>query len=132
MTGICHAAELYLYNNYAKDESGRHQTPKDLLRHVEPGDIVAINRQSAHLDALGVLPSIHEQAWWDAAKALTERGAVVLFAAGNGSNETDAIKGVTRGYGVNLSQWRYFREHGEADAILVGASQSWDGKPHQY
>lgn len=133
MTGICHAAELYLYNNYAKDELQRLQTPKDLLRHVEPGDIVAINRHSAHLDALGVfLPSIHERAWWDVAKALTERGAVVLFAAGNGSNETDIKKGVTRGYGVDLSQWRYFHEHGEANAILVGASQSWDGKAHQY
>jgi hypothetical protein len=133
MTGICHAAELFLYNNYAADASGRHQTPKSLLRHVEPGDIVVINRQSANPDVLGVfLPSIYERTWWEATKALTERGAVVLFAAGNGSNETDIKKGVTRGYGVDLSQWRYFQDHGPADAILVGASQSWDGKPHQY
>lgn len=133
MTGMCHASELYLYNNYARDQASRAQTPKDLLRHVEPGDIVAINRHSANVDVLSTfLPSIHERDWWDMAKALTERGAVVVFAAGNGSTKTIADKGTTAGYGVNLSQWRYFDDHGDADAIVVGACQSWDGKPHQY
>ncbi|MFG0634697.1 S8 family serine peptidase [Pseudomonas sp. xss_2] len=133
MTGICHGAELYLYNNFAKDQYGRIRTPKDLLRHVEPGDIVTINRQSAHGDVLWTfLPSIHERAWWEATKALTERGAVVIFAAANGSTKTNASKGTTANYGVDLSQWRFFNDYGEADAILIGACQSWDGKPHQY
>lgn len=133
MTGMCHASELYLYNNYARDQASRARTPKDLLRHVEPGDIVAINRHSANVDVLSTfLPSIHERDWWDMAKALTERGAVVVFAAGNGSTKTIADKGTTAGYGVNLSQWPYFHDHGDANAILIGACQSWDGKPHQY
>ena len=133
MTGMCHASELYLYNNQARDASLHSQTPKDLLRHVEPGDIVAINRQSAHPDVLSTfLPSLHESDWWDMAKALTERGAVVIFAAGNGSSKTIADKGTTAGYGVSLADWPYFHDHGEADAIVIGACQSWDGKPHQY
>lgn len=133
MTGMCHASELYLYNNQARDASSYAQTPKDLLRHVEPGDIVAINRQSANLNVLSTfLPSVHERDWWAMAKALTERGAVVIFAAGNGSTKTIADKGTTVSYGVDLSSWQYFHDHGEADTIVVGACQSWDGKPHQY
>ncbi|MDD2048421.1 S8 family serine peptidase [Pseudomonas putida] len=133
MTGVCHASELYLYNNHARNQAFRAQAPKDLLRHVEPGDIVAINRQSANGNVLATfLPSIHEREWWEMTQALTERGAVVLFAAANGSHATDASKDTTKGYGVNLSQWRYFDDHGDVNAILVGACQSWDGKPHQY
>ncbi|PSS51561.1 S8 family serine peptidase [Pseudomonas sp. BBP2017] len=133
MTGMCHTSELYLYHNYAVDEASRVRTTKDLLRHVEPGDIVAINRQSANVNVLTTyLPSIHERYWWDMTKTLTERGAVVVFAACNGSTVSDAGKGTVLGYGVNLSQWRYFDDHGDADAIVVGACHSWDGKPHQY
>lgn len=133
MTGMCHDAELYLYNNQLRDDALRIQTPKDLLRHVEPGDIVAINRQSANINVLTtVLPSLHELDWWSAAKALSERGAVVIFAAGNGSSQSDAAQSTTRGYGVDLSQWPYFEDFGDANAIVIGACHSWDGKPHQY
>jgi hypothetical protein len=133
MTGICHASELYMYDNRATDTRDQWQTPKDLLRHVRPGDIVAVNRQTANINVLSTfLPSLHDQLWWDSTRALTQRGAVVVNAASNGSNATDASKGVTRGYGVDLSQWRYFEDLGDADAILIGACQSWDGKAHQY
>lgn len=133
MTGICHASELYLYNNRARDQASRVRTPKDLLRYVEPGDIVAINRQSANPSVLSTfLPSLHERDWWDMTKALTERGAVVVFAAANGSSKSLTDKGTTAHYGVNLADWRYFDNHGDAEAIVVGACQSWDGKPHQY
>lgn len=132
MTGICHAAELYLYNNEAYDE-GYSQTLKDLLKHVAPGDIVGINRQTANWNVLSTfLPTLHDQAWWDMIKVLTERGAVVVCAAGNGSSKTIADKGTTKGHGVDLSQWRYFDDHAEAGAIVIGACQSWDGKAHYY
>lgn len=129
MTGICHASELYMYDNRATVS----QTLKDLLTYVRPGDIVAVNRQTANINAMTTfLPSLHDQLWWDSTRALTQRGAVVVNAACNGSYATDASKGATRYYGIDLSQWQYFDDHGDADAILIGACQSWDGKPHQY
>ncbi|WP_449432503.1 S8 family serine peptidase [Pseudomonas putida] len=131
VTGICHAAQLYLYNNYAGTNGS--QTLKDLLRHVEPGDIVGINRHSANIEVLSTfLPTVHERSWWDTAQQLTARGAIVLFAAGNGSSVSDARKGTALGHGVDLAAWPHFDNHGDAEAILVGACQSWDGKPHQY
>nr|WP_314873528.1 S8 family serine peptidase [uncultured Pseudomonas sp.] len=133
MKGICHDCELYLYDNRAIDTRKYNRTPADLLRHVRAGDIVAINRQSANIKVLSTfLPSLHERDWWDMCNALTARGAIVLNAASNGSSKSLPDKGTSRGQGVNLSQWPYFNDHGDAGAILVGACQSWDGKPHQY
>ncbi|WDY60234.1 S8 family serine peptidase [Pseudomonas sp. PSKL.D1] len=133
MTGICHGAELYVYDNRATDAQGFSQTLKKLLAYVRPGDIVAVNRQTANFNVLGTyLPSLHDHAWWEATKALTERGAVVLNAACNGTWQSDPNMGTTKGYGVDLSQVAFFNEHGDVNAILVGASHSWDGMPHQY
>ncbi|MGJ7550959.1 S8 family serine peptidase [Pseudomonas alloputida] len=133
VTGISHESELFIYHNRAQDGAGRLRTLKDLLRQVEPGDIVGINRQTANVrDLYTFLPSVHEQNWWEAIRALTERGAVVLVAACNGSNRTDEKLGSVAGQGVDLSQWRNFNDRGDAGAILVGACQSWDGKPHAY
>lgn len=132
MTGICHASELYMYDNRATKQYNL-QTPKDLLRYVRPGDIVAVNRQTANINAMTTfLPSLHDQLWWDATRQLTERGAVVVNAACNGSYKTDTSKRAIANFGVDLSQWPYFLDHGDADAILIGACHSWDGKPHQY
>ncbi|RWU18332.1 peptidase S8 [Pseudomonas alkylphenolica] len=132
MSGICHASELYVYNNRATKHHNA-QTPKDLLRYVRPGDIVGINRQTANINAMTTfLPSLHDQLWWDATRQLTERGAVVVNAACNGSYKTDTNKRAVANFGVDLSEWPYFLDHGDADAILIGACHSWDGKPHQY
>lgn len=132
MTGICHASELYLYDNRATKHYNV-QTPKDLLRYVRPGDIVGVNRQTANINAMTTfLPSLHDQLWWDATRQLTERGAVVVNAASNGSYATDSSKRAIANFGVDLSEWPYFLDHGDADAILIGACHSWDGKPHQY
>lgn len=133
MNGICHDCELYLYDNRAIDHRKYPRTPAALLRQVRAGDIVAINRQSASIHVLSTfLPSLHERDWWDVCEALTARGAVVVNAAANGSNQSLADKGTALGHGVDLGQWPYFDDHGDASTILVGACQSWDGKPHQY
>lgn len=133
MTGICHAAELFLYDNRAFDARGYSQTLKKLLAYTRPGDIVAVNRQTANPNAMvAFLPSLHDKTWWDVTRTLTARGAVVLNAACNGAYKSDQGAGATAGYGVDLSNWGYFVDHGDADAILVGACHSWDGKPHQY
>ena len=132
-TGISHDSELYLYNNRAQDAAGKLQVLKDLLRNVEPGDIVGINRQTANIDVLTtMLPSLHDKVWWTVMQQLSQRGAVVVNAAANGSSKTLAERGTQAGQGVDLTNWRYFDDHGDAGAILVGASHSYDGKPHAY
>ncbi|HDS1734243.1 S8 family serine peptidase [Pseudomonas sp. BP8] len=133
VTGICHEAEVYFYNSEAHDSHGYPQTLKNMLANVKAGDIVAINRQTANINVLGTfLPTVHQQAWWDAIQALTQRGAVVVAAACNGTGVSDPKVGTHRGYGVDLSHCSFFEDHGDAGAILIGACQSWDGKPHQY
>ncbi|MEN8642263.1 S8 family serine peptidase [Pseudomonas sichuanensis] len=133
VTGIAHDSELYLYDNRADDGAGNSLTLKQLLRQVEPGDIVGINRQTASPRVLStMLPSLHDWQWWDVMQSLSRRGAVVVNAAANGSSATLSDKGTVRGYGVDLAHWRHFDDHGDAGCILVGACQSWDGKPHQY
>ncbi|MNH11060.1 Subtilase family protein [compost metagenome] len=132
-TGISHDSELYLYNNRTQDAQGNFQALKELLRNVEPGDIVGINRQTANIEVLStMLPSLHDKAWWAVMQQLTRRGAVVVNAAANGSSTTLAEKGTREGQGVDLANWRHFADHGDSGAILVGACQSYDGKPHAY
>lgn len=132
-TGISHDSELYLHNNRTTGADGQFQALKDLLRTVEPGDIVGINRQT-HTEAETAtrLPTVHERAWWVVMQQLSRRGAVVVNAAGNGSTKTLESKGVVEGRGIDLANWRYFADHGDSGAILVGASHSYDGKPFVY
>lgn len=133
VTGISHDSELYLYNNRTNDAQGNFQALKDLLRNVNPGDIVGVNRQTAHIDVLStMLPSLHDKAWWTVMHTLNQRGAVVVNAAANGSNSTLADKDTQAGQGVDLAHWRYFADHGDSGTILVGACHSYDGKPHAY
>ena len=133
VSGIAHDCELYLHDNRANDVDGNWLTLKQLLRQVQPGDVVGINRQTASPQVLStMLPSLHDRPWWDVMQALSRRGAVVVNAAANGSSATLSDKGTVSGYGVDLAHWRHFADHGDAGCILVGACQSWDGKPHQY
>ncbi|MFJ4064632.1 S8 family serine peptidase [Pseudomonas sp. NPDC089996] len=133
VTGISHDCQLYLYDNRAYTKSGQSSTLKRLLRSVAPGDIVGINRQTASINALHtMLPSLHDKDWWDVCRKLTQRGAVVVNAAANGSSQSDTGLGTQASYGVDLSQWKLFNDHGDAGVIVVGACHSWDGKPHQY
>ncbi len=132
-TGISHDSELYLYNNRAMNAQGDYQALKDLLRNVEPGDIVGINRQTANPAVLTtMLPSLHDRAWWAVMHQLTQRGAVVVNAAANGSSKTLVQERTQANQGVDLGNWPYFNDHGDAGVILIGACQSFDGKPHAY
>lgn len=132
-TGVSHDSELYLYHNRSKDIHGNLQVLKDLLRNVEPGDIVAINRQTANPEVLStLLPSVHDKAWWVVMQQLTQRGAVVVNAAANGSSKTLVQYGTQANQGVYLGSWPSFNDHGDAGVILIGACQSYNGKAHPY
>lgn len=132
-TGVSHDSELYLYHNRSKDIHGNNQVLKDLLRNVEPGDIVAINRQTANPAVLStLLPSVHDKAWWVVMQQLTQRGAVVVNAAANGSSKTLVQYGTQANQGVYLGSWPSFNDHGDAGVILIGACQSYNGKAHPY
>ncbi|MDH0733555.1 S8 family serine peptidase [Pseudomonas sichuanensis] len=128
-TGIAHGAQLYVYHN----RSANSQTLKALLRLVLPGDVVAFNRE---VEATGMpgtrLPTLHSELWWQVIRDLNARGAVVVCAAGNGHMADNAAVGAVKGRGVDLSAWRYFDNHGDAGAIVVGACQSWSGKPSEW
>jgi hypothetical protein len=133
MTGISHGSELFVYDSRAANPMGGSQVLKDLLHLVVPGDIVGINLQTANPQVLSTfLPAVHDRPWWDVIAQLVQRGAVVVVAAANGSGQTLQDKGTVRNYGIDLSRWTYFSDHGDAGAILIGACHSWDGKPHQY
>ncbi|WP_085679279.1 MULTISPECIES: S8 family serine peptidase [unclassified Pseudomonas] len=133
VSGIAKDSELYLYNNRAEDATWLSLTISALLRHVEPGDIVGINRQTINpADPNTLLPAVHDALWRDMVRELVRRGAVVVAAGCNGSSRTDADHGTVAGHGVDLSQHRNFADHADVGAILVGACQSWDGKPHAY
>ncbi len=125
VTGICHAAELYLYHNRAGAA-----TQSALLRRVIPGDVVVFNREITDPSVPGTrLPTLHAPSWWDVMDALVARGAVVVCAAGNGHRESNHKVGAVQGYGLDMGSWQYFDNHGDAGAIVVGACDSWDGKP---
>lgn len=133
VTGMARDSEVFIYEDRASDASGLSLTIEALLRHVEPGDIVGINRQTANPGDLHTfLPAVHDTLWRDMVRELVRRGAVVVAAACNGSTRTDAGHGTVAGRGVDLSQHRNFADHADVGAILVGACQSWDGKPHAY
>lgn len=133
ITGICHASSLYLYHNRSAGQFVGQATLQALSQQVMPGDIVVFNREVADAIASQTrLPTLHSADWWDAIDALVVRGAVVVCAAGNGHQQDNRSTGAAKGWGVDLTNWRYFNNHGDAGAIVVGACHSWDGKPHQY
>ncbi|WP_194792185.1 S8 family serine peptidase [Pseudomonas sp. UFMG81] len=128
-TGICHESALYLYQNRAPTQT----TLQALMQQVIPGDVVVFNREVADPLAPDTrLPTLHSWLWWDAMKQLVERGAVVVCAAGNGHKKNDRSTGAVSGRGVDLGSWRYFDNHGDAGAIVVGACESRDGTPSAF
>lgn len=86
VTGIAHNCSYYFYDTADLDL---------IVRDAVPGDIVSLNTQ---LDVGGkFLPIIHLRSWWDKVFALTQKGVVVILAAGNGGN--DLSGGVMNQYG---------------------------------
>ena len=103
VTGVAHGCRFYFY------EIG--DLPL-ILKDAAPGDIVSLD---IHFGGNGTwVPALAIYSWWVNIKALTEKGVIVIMAAGNGGNF------IGRGS-------RRMREHGESGGILVGAGYSYNG-----
>jgi hypothetical protein len=82
-----------------------------------PGDIVSLD---IHFGGRGTwLPALDLYAWWVNIKALTEKGAIVVMAAGNGGNFIGAGS-------------RRMRDYGDSGGILIGCCYNYDGSRLSY
>ncbi len=97
VTGIAHKSQFYFYDTGDFDL---------VLNDAEAGDIISIDIQFA--SELYYTPVIASKYWWDRIHSLTQRGCIVLLAAGNG--------------GLDLSiNKKYMPDYGDSGGFLVGA-----------
>lgn len=104
ITGIAHECEFHFY--YVND--------LDLIvRDAIPGDIVSLD---VHLRVgADYFPVIHSRSWWDKIYALTQKGVVVIMAAGNGGADLSPEAG-------KMSQY------GKSGGYLIGSCNNHDGR----
>lgn len=103
VTGIAHSSSFYFYDTGDKDK---------ILEQASPGDIVSMDIQ---WESNGVyIPAIAIKSWWDTIYNLTEKGAIVIVAAGNS--------------GIDLSDTSICPDYGDSGAMLVGACTSSTGR----
>lgn len=105
--GIAHSSQFFFYDTGDLER---------ILQDVKRGDIVSIDSQFEVDKKL--LPLIYSKGVWDTIKNMTEKGAVVIMAAGNG--------------GLDLSNPSILPDYGDSGAILVGACQSSNGRRHGF
>lgn len=103
VTGIANGSPFYFYDTGDLDK---------ILEQANPGDIVGLDIQW-NTDR-GYIPAIGIKSWWDRIQMLTEKGVIVLAAAGNGAND--------------LSDTTICPDYGDSGAMLVGACNSGDGR----
>jgi len=104
VTGIAYGCDFYFYDTDDLDL---------IIRDAVPGDIVSLDIQIGHHDS--VVPMINVRSWWDRIYALTQKGAVVILAAGNGYLDISVTSG-------NMNQF------GDCGGSLVGACYHSTGK----
>ncbi|HVF91152.1 MAG TPA: S8 family serine peptidase [Blastocatellia bacterium] len=118
VTGIAHRAQLGLINPVSQGTAPKvADAIKMATRRLDPGDILLIEQQSLagpRFDGLtgrGLLPIEFEKPVFDAIKAATSKGIIVIEPAGNGFENLDdpAYKGV------------FDRKVQDSGAIFVGA-----------
>lgn len=119
VTGIAHRAQLGLINPVTEGTTVKvADAIKMATRRLDPGDILLIEQQSLAgpkfdgLTGRGLLPIEFEKPVFDAIKAATAKGVIVIEPAGNGFENLDdpAYKGV------------FDRKVRDSGAILVGAA----------
>ncbi|KPZ10548.1 Uncharacterized protein ALO40_00057 [Pseudomonas syringae pv. viburni] len=103
VTGIAHSSSFYFYDT---GDIGK------ILEQANPGDIISLDIQwlvnGVHVPAIAI------KSWWDTIYNLTEKGAIVIVAAGNS--------------GVDLSDTSICPDFGDSGAMVVGACASSTGR----
>ena len=97
VTGIAHQSQFYFYDTGDFDL---------IVNDAEAGDIISIDIQFA--SGYYYTPVIASKYWWDRIHSLTQRGCIVLLAAGNG------------GLDLSISN-KYIPDYGDSGGFLVGA-----------
>ncbi len=106
VTGIAFGCRLFFYET---DMNNLNQIMMELI----PGDVVVINMQIGPVQGV-LLPIVNNPAWWERINWCVRAGAVVIHAAGNGA--------------TNILAHPQFNNFGDSGAIMIGGSNSWDGR----
>lgn len=113
-TGVSPAATAYFFS----EQNGRRVTAiTEAVKAMRPGDVVLLEMQvSGSQTEERYAPAEIELAVWDAVKVGTDKGVIVVAAAGNGFKNG-------RGPGEDLDSANYagYRARGDSGAIIVGA-----------
>lgn len=116
-TGISPEAAAYFFS----EQNGRRVTAiTQAISAMRPGDVVLLEMQtSGSKTEVRYGPAELELAVWDAVKVGTDKGVIVVAAAGNGFKNGS-------GPGENLDSANYaeYRARGDSGAIIVGAGAS--------
>ncbi|KNF07975.1 hypothetical protein CLPU_10c00290 [Gottschalkia purinilytica] len=95
------------------------------VNNMNPGDVLLLEAQTNYSGYSSYLPVEVEPAVFDAIRFGTDKGIVIVEAAGNGSNDLDNFKDIHGKQVLN----RNSRDFKDSGAIMVGAATS--SVPHQ-
>ena len=110
MTGLVRGAEVYTFPQKTNEAGWRRvDAVAAAIAAARPGDVVLLEMQTFGADG-NYGPAEYEQAVWSVVKAGTDRGVIVVAAAGNGAEDLDGP-----GYAE-------YRARGDSGAIIVGAA----------
>jgi subtilisin family serine protease len=114
IAGLAPKVTMAVYSDEGRDG---HFSPAKAIQtaaaHSKPGDIIVVEEQvEGDPSPLQYLPSEYEPAIWDAIRAATDHGVIVIEAAGNGGNDLGA------------AYYAKYRARGDSGAIMVGAGSS--------
>jgi hypothetical protein len=104
VTGIASGCDCYFYAHGSFDQ---------MVSEAVPGDLVLINLEFIAPNG-NRIPVIDERSWWDRIQILSNRGIVVILAAGNGS--------------LDLSVEGIINDYGDSGGTLVGACEMLAGR----
>lgn len=110
MSGLVRGAEVYTFPQKTNEGGWRRvDAVAAAIAAARPGDVVLLEMQTVGANG-NYGPAEYEQAVWSVVKAGTDRGVIVVAAAGNGTEDLDSA-----GYSE-------YRARGDSGAIIVGAA----------